>query len=101
MRQPTLALALALALAAAVPAADAAGRADLTAMIGAFVAEEVGDAGPERQAAISACILSAFDGIDDAALASILDRDDFEDSLGALVEAHPGREATIEACEEL
>jgi hypothetical protein len=44
-------------------------------------------------------LLAAFDGIEADQLA-ILDQEDFEDSLDALVEAYPDREDMIEACEE-
>lgn len=93
-------LVLAVTMMTAASAAVAAGRVELPAMIDAFVAEEVEDAGPERREAIAACLLAAFDGIGADPLASILDQEDFEDSLDALVEAYPDREDMIEACEE-
>ena len=93
-------LVLSVAMMAAVPGAFAAGRVELPAMIDAFVAEEVEGAGPERREAIAACLLAAFDGIETDQLASILDQEDFEDSLDALVKAYPDREDMIEACEE-
>ena len=94
-------LALALALSAFVSPALAATSDDLAAAASAFVAEEVEGASPARQEAIAACIVSAFDGLDDATVKTMLGEDDFEDSLDALIEAYPEREDTIETCEEL
>ena len=69
--------------------------------VSAFVAEEVEGATPERQSAITTCIVSAFDRLDEEEIAGYLENEDFEDSLGQLMEAHPEREAIIESCEEL
>jgi hypothetical protein len=92
---------LALAITAAASATFAAGRSELPGIAAAFVAEEVEGAPPERQAAISQCLISAFDGIGDQELESMLDEDDFEDSLDVLIEAYPDREAIVEECEDL
>ena len=94
-------LALALALSAFVSPALAATGDDLAAAASAFVAEEVEGASQAQQEAIAACLVSAFDGLDDATVETLLAEDDFEDSLDALIEAHPEREDTIETCEEL
>jgi len=92
---------LALTITVAASAAFAAGRSDLPEIVAGFVAEEVEGATPERQAAISQCLISAFDGIGDQELESMLDEDDFEDSLDVLLEAYPDREAIVEECEDL
>lgn len=92
---------LALAIAAVAPAAFGAGRSELPGIAAAFVAEEVEGATPERQVAISQCLISAFDGIGDQELESMLDEDDFEDSLDVLIAAYPDREAIVEECEDL
>lgn len=92
---------LALAITAAASAAFAAGRADLPEIVAAFVAAEVEGATPERQAAISQCLISAFDGIGDQELESMLVEDDFEDSLDVLLDTYPEREAIVEECEDL
>ncbi len=94
-------LCLALAMTAAASTAFAAGRADLPEIAAAFVAEEVEGANPERQAAIAQCLISAFDGISDRELESMLDEDDFEDSLDVLLDAYPDREMIVEECEDL
>ncbi len=94
-------LILALTVSAAISPALAATSDDLAAAASAFVVEEVEGASPARQEAIAACIVSAFDGLDDATVETMLAEDDFEDSLDALVKAYPEREDTIETCEEL
>lgn len=92
---------LALAMTAAASAALAAGRPELPEIVAGFVAEEVEGATPERQAVIAQCLISAFDGIGDQELESMLDEDDFEDSLDVLLDAYPDREAIVERCEDL
>ena len=92
---------LALAMTAAASAALAAGRPELPGIVAGFVAEEVEGATPERQKIIAECLISAFDGIGGQALESMLDEDDFEDSLDVLIEAYPDREAIVERCEDL
>jgi hypothetical protein len=92
---------LALAITAAASAAFAAGRSELPGIVAGFVAAEVEGATPERQAAISQCLISAFDGIGDQELESMLDEVDFEDSLDVLLEGYPDREAIVEECEDL
>jgi hypothetical protein len=94
-------LCLALAFTAATSATFAAGRTELPEIISGFVADEVEGASPERQAAITDCLISAFDGIGDQELEAMLAEDDLDDSLGILIEAHPDREAIIERCEDL
>jgi hypothetical protein len=94
-------LCLALAMTAAASAALAAGRPELPGIVAAFVAEEVEGATPERQAAISQCLISAFDGIGDRELELMLDEADFEDSLDVLLDAYPEREMIVEECEDL
>ncbi|MCP4382972.1 MAG: hypothetical protein GY798_16385 [Hyphomicrobiales bacterium] len=71
---------------------------DLQAAAIGFVAEEAGDASASQQAAMVECILAGFDGLDDAEIATILAEDDFEDSLDALVMAHPETEDALEVC---
>ncbi|MBN9022692.1 MAG: hypothetical protein J0H08_11490 [Rhizobiales bacterium] len=94
-------LLFALTLAIFAAPALAATSTDLGSAAAAFVAAEVEGASPERQEAIVACLVGAFDGLDDATVATMLAAEDFEDSLDLLVEAHPEREAHIETCEEL
>jgi hypothetical protein len=92
---------LALAMTAAASAAFAAGRPELPGIVAGFVAEEVEGATPERKEIIAQCLISAFNGIGDQALESMLDEDDFEDSLDVLIDTYPDREAIVERCEDL
>ena len=81
--------------------AHAAVRDDLPALVAAFVAEERPDADQARQAAISECIISAFEGIGDEELATMIVVDDFEESFDNLLEAYPEREEIVETCEDM
>lgn len=94
-------LCLALALTAATSAASAAGRAELPEIVAGFVAAEVEGASTERQAAITDCLISAFDGIGDRELAAMLSEADLDDALDILIETYPDREAIVERCEDL
>jgi hypothetical protein len=95
-------LSLILSTVVAVSAAHALSRADLPDLVDAFVEQERGDADADRKSAISACLISAFDGIGDEQLAAMLDQEgDFEESLEALLVVYPDREAIIEICEDL
>ena len=95
-------LLLILFTAVAVTAAHAQSRADLPGLVDAFVEQERGDADADRKAAISECLISAFDGIGDEELTAMLNQEgDFEESIDALLEVYPDREAIIEVCEDL
>ena len=94
-------LCLALALTAAASAASAAGRTELPEIVAGFVAAEVEGASPERQEAITDCLISAFDGVEDQELEAMLAEDDLDDSLDILLETYPEREAVVERCEDL
>ncbi len=97
MRHLLLACAFSGLASAAVASSDDA----LPAAVSAFVAEEVDGATAERQDAIAACILTAFDGVPGEVIASVLAQDDFEDGLDLLIETYPEREQIIESCEEI
>lgn len=90
-----------LALGLAVSTAHAQDSESLPALVSAFVTAERPDADAQRHEAISTCIIEAFDGIDDAELATIIDTEDFEESFDNLLEIYPDREAKIEICEDL
>ena len=95
-------LSLVLSTAVAVSAAHALSRTDLPDLVDAFVEQERGDADAGRKSAISECLISAFEGIGDEQLAAMLDQEgDFEESIEALLEVYPDREAIIEICEDL
>ncbi len=94
-------LVLALAVPALISPAFAATSDDLAAAATAFIAEEVAEAPADRQQAIAACLVEAFDGLSDETVATMLAEDDFEDSLDLLIKAYPEREEHIETCEEL
>ena len=83
---------------AGVPRAEA--RAELKQAIAAFVAEEM-DAPADARETLAACILPVFDGLDDAMIAEVLAKDDFEHGLGVVLAAYPEREQILEGCEEL
>lgn len=95
-------LSLVLFTAVAITAAHAQGRADLPGLAAEFVEQERTSADADRKAAITACLISAFDGISDEELAPMLAREgDFEESIDALLSVYPEREAIIEVCEDL
>ncbi|MCB1488097.1 MAG: hypothetical protein KDJ88_11645 [Bauldia sp.] len=94
-------LLLALFGSAAATTAHAAVRDDLPTLVAAFVAEQRPSADAERQARISDCILSAFEGIADEELETMIVADDFEDSFDNLLDAYPDREEIVETCEDM
>ena len=73
----------------------------LAELVADFVAEERGDAEPDRKATIEACLIAAYHGIRGGELAGLLAQDDFEDSIDALLDAYPDREEIIEVCEDI
>ena len=63
-----------------------------------FVADEAGKASAIDQAAMVDCLLAQFEGLDAAEKEILLDQEDFEDTLDALVMAHPETEDALEDC---
>ncbi len=85
----------------AATAAHAQDRESLPGLVAAFVAEKFESAGPDRQPAISQCILGAFEGLSDDELKTMIVVDNFERSFDNLLAVYPEREAIIEVCEDL
>lgn len=73
----------------------------LADLVAGFVAEERGDADPDRKATIEACLIAAYHGIHGGELAGLLAQDDFEDSIDALLDVYPDRAEIIEVCEDI
>ncbi|MEP0325211.1 hypothetical protein [Bauldia litoralis] len=88
-------------LGTAATVAHAQNADNLPDLVAAFVAEERESATPERQAAISECILGAFEGLTEEELEAMIVPEDFEDSFDNLLEAYPEREEIVEVCEDL
>lgn len=101
MSRTTLALLLGSALVLSITTAGNAQSAvdqRLADEAAAFVADEADGASPAERETMVACLLAEFAGLDDAEKEELLAEDDFEDSLDALIMAHPETEDALENC---